>query len=283
MAPAPAYSSGIGLRTPHFRAVFSTKPDVGFFEVHSENYFGAGGQPLSVLERVRGDYPISLHGVGLSLGGAEPLNQAHLGKLKALVDRIEPALVSEHLTWVGIGGVFLNDLLPLPYTQEALSVTAAHVSQVQDRLGRRILVENPSSYLTFRHSTMSEPEFLRALVATTGCGLLLDVNNIYVSARNQRFDAKTYLAAVPADAVAEYHLAGHTDAGDLLIDTHDHAVSDPVWALYRAAVRIIGDRPTLIERDSNIPPLAELVAEAAQADRLRLSVAKQEPRHAVFA
>jgi uncharacterized protein len=283
MAPAPAYSSGIGLRTPHFRAVLSTKPDVGFLEVHSENYFGAGGQPLSVLERVRRDYPVSLHGVGLSLGGAEPLNQAHLGKLKALVDRIEPALVSEHLAWVGIGGVFLNDLLPLPYTEEALSVTAAHVSQVQDRLGQRILVENPSSYLTFRHSTMSEPEFLRALVTTTGCGLLLDVNNIYVSARNQRFDAAAYLAAVPAGAVAEYHLAGHTDAGDLLIDTHDHAVSDPVWALYRAAVRIIGDRPTLIERDSNIPPLAELVAEAAQADRLRLSVAKQEARHAVFA
>ncbi len=283
MAPAPAYSSGIGLRTPHFRAVLSTKPDVGFFEVHSENYFGAGGQPLSMLERVRRDYPVSLHGVGLSLGGAEPLNQAHLSKLKALVDRIEPALVSEHLAWVGIGGVFLNDLLPVPYTEEALSVTAAHVSQVQDRLGRRILIENPSSYLTFRHSTMSEPEFLRALVATTGCGLLLDVNNIYVSARNQRFDAAAYLAAVPAGAVAEYHLAGHTDAGDLLIDTHDHAVSDPVWALYRAAVRLIGDRPTLIERDSNIPPLAELVAEAVQADRLRLSVAKQEARHAVFA
>jgi uncharacterized protein len=268
---------------PHFRAVLSTKPDVGFFEVHSENYFGAGGQPLSMLERVRRDYPVSLHGVGLSLGGAEPLNHAHLGKLKALVDRIEPALVSEHLAWVGIGGVFLNDLLPLPYTEEALSVTAAHVSQVQDRLGRRILVENPSSYLTFRHSTMSEPEFLRALVAMTGCGLLLDVNNIYVSANNQRFDAAAYLAAVPADAVAEYHLAGHTDAGDLLIDTHDHAVSNPVWALYRATVRIIGDRPTLIERDSNIPPLAELVAEAAQADRLRQSVAKQEARHAVFA
>jgi uncharacterized protein len=283
MTPAPAYRSGIGLRTPHFRAVLSTKPDVGFFEVHSENYFGAGGQPLSMLERVRDDYPVSLHGVGLSLGGAEPLNQGHLGKLKALVDRMEPALVSEHLAWVGIGGVFLNDLLPVPYTDEALSVTAAHVSQVQDRLGRRILIENPSSYLTFRHSTMSEPEFLHALVAMTGCGLLLDVNNIYVSAQNQRFDAAAYLAAVPAGAVAEYHLAGHTDAGDLLIDTHDHAVSDPVWALYHAAVRIIGDRPTLIERDSNIPPLAELVAEAAQADRLRQSAAKKETRHAVFA
>ena len=283
MTPAPAHRSGIGLRTPHFRTVQSTKPDVGFFEVHSENYFGAGGQSLSMLERVRGDYPVSLHGVGLSLGGAEPLSQAHLDKLRALVDRIEPALVSEHLAWVGIGGVFLNDLLPLPYTEEALSVTAAHVSQVQDRLGRRILVENPSSYLTFRHSTMSEPEFLGALVAKTGCGLLLDVNNIYVSAQNQRFDAAAYLAAVPASTVGEYHLAGHTDTGDLLIDTHDHAVSDPVWALYRAAVSIIGDRPTLIERDSNIPPLAELVAEAAQADRLRLSVAKQEARHAVFA
>ena len=283
MVPAPAYSSGIGLRTPHFRPVLSTKPHVGFFEVHSENYFGAGGQSLSMLERVRGDYPVSLHGVGLSLGGAEPLSQAHLDKLRALVDRIEPALVSEHLAWVGIGGVFLNDLLPLPYTEEALSVTAAHVSQVQDRLGRRILVENPSSYLTFRHSTMSEPEFLGALVAKTGCGLLLDVNNIYVSAQNQRFDAAAYLAAIPASVVGEYHIAGYTDTGDLLIDTHDHPVSDPVWALYRAAVRIIGDRPTLIERDSNIPPLAELVAEAAQADRLRKSVAREEAGHAVFA
>ena len=283
MAPAPAYSSGIGLRTPHFRAVLSTKPDVGFFEVHSENFFGAGGQPLSVLERVRRDYPISLHGVGLSLGGAEPLNQAHLGKLKALVDRIQPSLVSEHLCWVGIGGVFLNDLLPLPYTEEALSVMATHVLQVQDELGRRILIENPSSYLTFAHSTMSEPEFLGALVAMTDCGLLLDINNVHVCAENHGFDAPAYLAAVPAGAVAEYHLAGHTDTGDLLIDTHDHPVSEPVWALYRTAIRIIGDRPTLIERDSNIPPLAELVAEAAQADRLRLSVAKQEACHAVFA
>jgi len=283
MTPAPAHRSGIGLRTPHFRAVQSMKPDVGFFEVHSENYFGAGSQPLSMLERVRGDYPVSLHGVGLSLGGAEPLSQAHLDKLRALVDRIEPALVSEHLAWVGIGGVFLNDLLPLPYTEEALSVTAAHVSQVQDRLGRRILVENPSSYLTFRHSTMSEPEFLGALVAKTGCGLLLDVNNIYVSAQNQRFDAAAYLAAIPASVVGEYHIAGYTDTGDLLIDTHDHPVSDPVWALYRAAVRIIGDRPTLIERDSNIPPLPELVVEAAQADRLRQSVAKEETGYAVFA
>jgi uncharacterized protein (UPF0276 family) len=282
-APAPAYNSGIGLRTPHFRAVLSTKPDVGFFEVHSENYFGAGGQPLSMLERVRRDYSISLHGVGLSLGGAEPLNQAHLSKLRALVDRIQPLLVSEHLSWVGIDGVFLNDLLPLPYTEEALSVMAAHVLQVQDQLGRRILIENPSSYLTFRHSTMSEAEFLRALVAMTDCGLLLDVNNIYVSAENRGFDPAAYLSAVPASAVAEYHLAGHTDTGDLLIDTHDHAVSDPVWALYRTAVRMIGDRPTLIERDSNIPPLAELVAEAAQADRLRQSVAKQEAGHVVFA
>jgi len=157
------------------------------------------------------------------------------------------------------------------------------VSQVQDRLGRRILIENPSSYLTFRHSTVSEPEFLSALVVTTGCGLLLDINNVYICAENHGFDAAAYLAAVPAGAVAEYHLAGHTDSGGLLIDTHDHPVSDPVWELYRTAVRVIGDRPTLIERDSNIPPLAELVAEAAQADRLRLSVAKQEARHAVFA
>jgi uncharacterized protein (UPF0276 family) len=283
MATAPAYLTGIGLRTPHFSAVLSKKPVLGFFEVHSENFFGAGGRPLSVLERVAADYPISLHGVGLSLGTAGPLDRSHVDRLKTLVDRVRPSLVSEHLSWIGSGGVFMNDLLPLPYTEEALAVMAAHVLEVQDVLGRPILVENPSSYLTWRHSTIAEPEFLAALVAETGCGLLLDVNNVYVSAHNHGFDATSYLAAIPADAVAEYHLAGHADTGDLLIDTHDRPISEPVWALYQATLRIVGDRATLIERDADIPALCELLAEAAEADRLRRAVTRQEARHAVFA
>jgi len=283
MKPAPAYQTGIGLRTPHFRAVISTKPALGFFEVHSENYFGEGGQPISMLERVRLDYPISLHGVGLSLGGADPLNRAHLRNLKTLVDRIDPWLVSEHLAWVGAGGVYLNDLLPLPYTEEALDIMAEHIHQTQDALGRRILIENPSSYLTYTHSTIGEAEFLAELVADTDCGLLLDVNNIHVSAANHGFDPVRYLRAIPPDSVEEIHLAGHAVTPNMLIDTHDRTVSESVWQLYQKALRIIGDRPTLIEWDADIPTLQVLAAEAAFADRLRQSTRKQEVRHAVFA
>jgi hypothetical protein len=280
MAPAPAYKTGIGLRTPHYRGVLSGRPDVGFLEVHSENYFGDGGQPLAVLERVSHHYPISLHGVGLSLGSAQSLDRAHLGKLKTLVQRFDPWLVSEHLAWVGADGVFLNDLLPLPYTEESFAVMAIHVTQIQDALGRRILIENPSSYIAYTHSTIGEAEFLARLAAETGCGLLLDVNNVYVSACNHGFDPAAYLRTIPSYAVEQFHLAGHAREEDLLIDTHDRPVSEAVWKLYRLALHIIGDRPTLIERDSNLPPLQELVDEAAYADGLRRWASLGEARDA---
>ena len=208
-APIPA-RAGIGLRAEHYREVVATRPAVGWFEVHSENYFGDGGAPHHYLEQVRRDYPLSLHGVGLSLGSADELNRTHLEKLKALIQRYEPGLVSDHLSWSSVDGRYLNDLLPLPYTGESLRHVAAHVSAAQDFLGREILIENPSSYLQYRHSDMGEAEFLAELSARSGCGILLDVNNIYVSASNHGFDAQAYLRAIPPTRVREIHLAGHT-------------------------------------------------------------------------
>ncbi|ASL26596.1 MNIO family bufferin maturase [Azotobacter chroococcum] len=259
--------AGIGLRAPHYRQLLAELPDIGWLEVHSENYFG-DGQPLHYLERARGHYPLSLHGVGLSLGSAQPLDRTHLARLAALVRRIEPARVSEHLSWGAIPGRHLNDLLPLPYTEEALAVVAAHVRQVQDRLGRQILVENISSYLRFRHSSLGEAQFLAGLARETGCGVLLDVNNLYVSAMNHGFDPAGFLADIPPAAVGEIHLAGFDRAGELLVDTHGSRVAPPVWALYRLALRRFGRQPTLIEWDTDIPELAVLLAEAATAERL---------------
>lgn len=264
--------AGIGLRAPHYRDLLATLPDIGWLEVHSENYFGDGGQPLHYLERARGHYPLSLHGVGLSLGSAQPLDRAHLQRLAALVRRFEPALVSEHLSWGALPGKHLNDLLPLPYTEEALAIVAAHVGEMQDVLGRQVLVENISSYLRYRHSTLGEAEFLAALVAETGCGVLLDVNNIYVTAMNHGFEPaaflETFLDAIPAGAVQEIHLAGFDRAGALLIDTHGTRVCEAVWALYRLALARFGRVPTLIEWDTDLPALAVLLAEAQRADRL---------------
>ncbi|HTQ36986.1 MAG TPA: DUF692 domain-containing protein, partial [Steroidobacteraceae bacterium] len=236
------------------------------------------------LERVRGDYPVSLHGVGLSLGGAEPLNQAHLGKLKALVDRIEPAVVSEHLAWVGIGGVFLNDLLPLPYTEETLARVVEHVEQLQQALGRRVLIENPATYLRFRDDSMSEAAFLRQLVARSGCGLLLDLNNVHVSAINHGYDAHEYLAALPLAAVGEIHLAGHARQADgggrtLLIDSHDAPVDPAVWSLYEHCLALTGPLPTLIEWDSRLPEWQALRDEAGKAQR-RIDAARLARRGA---
>jgi uncharacterized protein (UPF0276 family) len=232
-----------------------------------------GGAPVRVLERVRRDYGVSLHGVGLSLGGAEQLSKEHLGRLAALIDRIEPILVSEHLAWSSLGGAYLNDLLPVPYTEEALDRVAAHVRQTQDALKRRILVENPSSYLRYSHSEMNEAEFLTELVRMTGCGLLCDVNNIYVSTRNLGGDPSTYLETLPRHAVAEIHLAGHSinhvDGVDIHIDDHGSRVGAPVWALYEEAVQLFPQAPALIEWDSEIPPLAVLVGEAFKANRRR--------------
>jgi uncharacterized protein len=262
-------SAGIGLRGPHLAAVVAEPPAVGFVEVHPENYMG-GGPAAGALERVRCDQALSLHGVGLSLGGTDGIDRDHLERLAGLVERLEPALVSEHLSWSIVEGIYLNDLLPLPYTEEALALLAAHVDQVQTRLRRQILVENPSSYLSYRHSTFEEPAFLAELVRRTGCGLLCDINNIYVSGRNLGFDGAAYLAALPAAAIGEFHLAGHSinEVGgrEILIDDHGSQVAPPVWTLYRQALRRFGRRPTLIEWDSRLPALSVLLDEAAKAD-----------------
>lgn len=243
-------------------------PALGWLEVHSENFFGDGGQPHAVLERLRARYPLSVHGVGLGLGSVDPLSPAHLGKLARLIERYEPFLVSEHLCWNAVDGAHLNDLLPLPYTEEALDHVCARVDAVQSCLRRRILVENISSYVRFAHSTIPEWEFIAALAARTGCGILLDVNNVYVSARNHGFDVQLYLDAMPADAIGEIHLAGFEQVDDCLVDTHSRPVCDAVWRLYARTVERIGPRQTLIEWDKDIPALDELLNEAGKADRI---------------
>ena len=261
--------AGIGLRAPHVAEVLATRPAIGWLEVHAENYMGEG-TPLAALERLRADYPLSVHGVGLSLGSAEALNNRHLSRLHRLITRLEPALVSEHLSWSIAGGIYLNHLLPLPYTEETLAIVAQHVMHTQEVLQGRLLIENPSSYLRFAHSAIPEPEFLGELVRRTGCGLLCDVNNIYVSCCNLGGDPVAYLDALPAPAVGEIHLAGHAvndaDGQTILIDDHGAPVSDAVWALYGHALARFGSVPTLIEWDTNIPELAVLCAEAHIAE-----------------
>lgn len=267
VGPVPA-RAGIGLRTPHYREVLDTHPDVAWFEVHSENFFADGGAAHDILTAVRCDYPLSLHGVGLSLGSTDPLNRWHLDQLKALIERYQPGLVSEHLSWSSVGGRYLNDLLPLPYTETALRHISARIQQAQDYLGRQILIENLSSYLQFTTSSIPEWEFIAAVAQRSGCGILLDINNIYVNSRNHGFDANEYLRAIPVSAVKEMHLAGHTDEGDCLIDTHSRPVAPAVWTLYGQAVRRFGRLPTLIEWDTDIPPLTVLMSEAAQAEAI---------------
>jgi uncharacterized protein (UPF0276 family) len=261
--------AGIGLRFPHHQAVIARRPRVAWFEVHSENYLG-GGAPLRDLETIRRDYPLSLHGVGLSLGSVDGLDAVHLERVAALATRIEPGLVSEHLTWSVSDGNYLGDLLPLPLTEEALDIVCHNVDRFQDALRRRILVENPSSYLRYRHSTIVESEFLAAVVRRTGCGILCDISNIFVSAANHGWDAHTYLAALPPAAIEEFHLAGSSvrplsDGAALRIDDHGSPVDPAVWALFAEAVERFGARPALIEWDSNIPPLETLIAEADHA------------------
>ena len=258
-------SIGIGLRAPHYRELLERRPALAFLEVHSENYFCAGGAPLAWLERFRACYALSLHGVGLSLGSADPLDERHLGKLDALVRRFEPALVSEHLCWSSVGARHANDLLPLPYTEEALDHVVERIERVQERLARRILVENVSSYLEFAHSTIAEWDFVAEAARRSGCGVLLDVNNIWVNSVNHGFDARRYLASIDARAVGEIHLAGFERSGELLLDTHGARVSADVWALYAVALARIGARPTLVEWDSAIPPLDVLLDEARTA------------------
>ena len=268
-ANSAIYAAGIGWRSPHYRALLEEPPSVGFLEIHSENFFGEGGQPHHFLEKASDLYPLSLHGVGLSLGSSDELSEAHLEALDRLIRRYQPFLVSEHLSWSSIGGRYMNELLPLPYTEEALTLVCGHVDRVQTRLGRRILVENIAAYVRFRHSTIPETEFLSELSNRTGCGLLLDVNNVYVNAVNHGFDPTEYIDAVTADSVEEIHLAGFDETGDCLVDTHGRMVQEPVWALYRYAIRRLGARPTLIEWDTDIPPIATLVAQAHHADLMQ--------------
>ena len=257
--------AGIGLRAPHVAQVRAENPAVGWFEVHSENYFVDGGPALESLDAIRRDYPIALHGVGLSLGSADTLDVEHLGRLKRLAARIEPAAISEHLSWGRIDGRHLNDLLPLPFTEESLALVADRVDAVQTALGRALLVENISAYLRFEDDTMTEWDFLRALARRAGCSILFDVNNVYVNAVNHGFDPRDYLAAIPGDAVAEIHLAGFDDTGSCLIDTHGARVAAPVWGLYRATIDRFGPKPTLIEWDTDLPHFEVLQQEAARA------------------
>lgn len=268
--PIPA-EAGVGLRFRHHQEAMESHPAARWFEVHTENYMGGGAAPRC-LEAIRRDYPLSLHGTGLSLGSAEGLDLAHLARVREAVERFDPELVSEHLSWSVVGGAYLADLLPLPMTEEALEVVCRNVEQAQAHLGRRLLIENPSTYLQFRHSTIPEWEFLAQLAARTGCGLLCDVNNIYVSACNHGWDASAYLAALPPAAVGEIHLAGHAlreiEGRTLRIDHHGSRVAPAVWTLYAEALGRFGAVPTLIEWDTDVPPLDVLIQEAARAQSM---------------
>lgn len=265
-------TTGIGLRGAHHRDWLEARGCAGWLEAHAENYFAAGGALPAVLDALRRDRPLALHGVGLSLGGSDPLDPLHLAAWRRLVDRHEPCVISEHLCWGANAGVHFNDLLPLPYTEESLQHVAARIRQFQDTVRRRVLIENVSSYVRFAESALDEWEFLAELVAITDCGLLLDVNNVYVNACNHGFAARDFLNALPSDAIGEIHLAGHArttvDGATLCIDTHDRTVCAEVWELYADALQRHGRKPTLIEWDADLPPLATLEAEAARADAI---------------
>lgn len=265
--------AGTSFKPEHLPAILAAGPRRGFFEVHAENYMGAGGPPHRALEAIRRDHPLSLHGVCMSIGGPRPLDKTHLARFRGLVARYQPALVSEHLAWSTHETSFFNDLLPLPYTEATLACVCDHIDQVQEAIRRPLLLENPSTYVAFRESSMSETEFIRAVAERTGCGLLLDVNNVFVSATNQGFSALEYLAEFPLSRVGEIHLAGHTEQADdegdlLLIDSHDGPVADAVWKLYEIVIRRRGAVPTLIEWDSKIPNWPVLQAEAAAAQAI---------------
>lgn len=263
-----ALGFGLGLRPDHYESILENRPRVDWFEALSENYLVPGGKPLHYLDRIRTDFPLVLHGVSLSIGSTEPLDREYLGALRQLAQRVEPAWVSDHLCWTGVAGKNLHDLLPLPYTEDAVDHVASRVREVQDFLGRRILLENVSSYVNFRQSEMAEHEFLAEIAARADCLILLDVNNIYVSAFNHGFDAYEFINGIPVGRVKQFHLAGHSHCGSHIIDTHDADIVDPVWELYAAAVQRFGDVATMIERDDHIPPLADLETELDQARRI---------------
>lgn len=258
--------AGIGLRTCHYRDLLAQRPSLPWVEVLADNYFG-DGLALNHLDEVRCLYPVTLHAVGMSLGSTDPLDRAYLARLERLINRIEPAWVSDHLAWISAGGVYLHELLPLPCTEESLAHVAGRIDQVQEILGRQLLIENPSSYLTFHEADMPEEQFLARLVQRTGCALLLDVNNLYVSASNHGWDALAYLQALPRESVVEIHLAGYEEREHYLYDTHGHRVHAPVWDLYRTTLAMFGPLPTLIEWDTDIPPLGVLMEEARKAQR----------------
>jgi uncharacterized protein (UPF0276 family) len=276
MRPA-SLGHGVGLRREHFERVLSAPTRIDWFEVISENFMADGGRPVDVLDRVRARYPIVLHGVSLSIGSTDPLNRPYLDRLAELARRTEPAWVSDHLCWAGFGGHFAHDLLPLPYTEEALQHVVARVDQVQERLGRPIALENVSSYVTFRQSSMPEWEFLAEIARRSGCGILLDVNNIYVSSRNHGFDPRAYVQGIPKEAVWQFHLAGHSDKGKYLLDTHDHPVPDPVWDLYALAVERFGPVSALVEWDDQIPDFERLEAESLRAREIEARVLAPKP------
>ena len=263
--------AGIGLRSPHLAEIGRDRPATGFLEIHAENHLGRS-PARQAIEQLRENYDFSVHAVGLSLGSVDGLDEVHLARVVDLVKRLEPALVSDHLSWSVHGGRYFNDLLPLPYTEEALDVVVRNIGRLQERLGRQVSIENPSCYLGFGHSTLTEPEFLAELVRRSGCGLLLDVNNIVVTAHNLRLDPRGWLSGLPGEAITEYHLAGHAvndcDGEPVLIDDHGSRVGDEVWALFGDALRRYGPRPTLIEWDTDIPALSVLLEEAARAERM---------------
>ncbi len=279
--------AGVGLKAEHYKTILNVRPDVGFFEVHAENYMGPGGPPHRYLSAVAEIYPISIHGVGLSIGGSAPLDKNHLRRLRDLLERYSPALFSEHLAWSTHDTSFFHDLLPLPYTSDTLSHVCEHVDEVQTELGREMLLENPSTYLAFSESTYSEIDFISEVVKRTGCGLLLDVNNVVVASKNQEWDPFRYIDCYPLDRVKELHLAGHMEDVDewskpLLIDTHDRPVSEFVWSLYEHTISQTGALPTLIEWDAAVPAWTELQAEAERAERVMSQISSREPAYAAL-
>ncbi len=272
----PFIGFGLGLRPDYYEEILTQKPNLDWFEILTENYMVPGGKPLYYLDQIRAHYPIVMHGVSLSLGSTDPLDREYLKQLKELMVRVEPVWISDHLCWTGVNGINAHDLLPVPYTRETVNHIVSRIQQVQDFLGRPILIENVSSYLTYKQSEMSEWEFILEIVKQAGCYILLDVNNVYVSSVNHQFNPMDYIFAMPAERVAQIHLAGHSNHGNYIIDTHDAPVVQPVWDLYAATLQHLGPISSMIERDDNMPPFAELLAEINQARRIAESILVEE-------
>ncbi|WP_045096768.1 MNIO family bufferin maturase [Legionella fallonii] len=272
----PFLGFGLGLRPDYYEEILTQKPDLDWFEILTENYLVPGGKPLYYLEKIREHYPIVMHGVSLSIGSTDPLDINYLKQLKELASQVEPSWISDHLCWTGVQGLNMHDLLPIPYTQQAIQHIVARIQQIQDYLGRPILIENVSSYLTFKQSEMTEWEFVLEIIKQAGCYVLLDVNNIYVSSVNHQFNPMDYINAMPADRVAQIHLAGHSNYGDYIIDTHDAPVIQPVWDLYAATIKRLGNISTMVERDDNMPPLEELLGEVHRARQISQQLLNEE-------